>query len=520
MRNKLLFLFLVSIFVFSRLYKIGQIPSSVYWDEASIGYNAYSILKTGRDEWGEFMPVHFRAFGEFKLPIYIYSTVPFVHYFGLSEVSVRMPSFFYSLFSLLIIFALVKTVFGSESLAFLSAFLFTVLPWDFIFSRTGYEASCGLFFFLLSLLIWFLFKPFDFKTKGSFGKKILFLLFYLFSLIFSIYSYNSFRFWSPLAFVFLLTASLIKKSGNLKYKLILFLISFLIISFSFYPIYRLYKFDYGSSRFQAVSLQGNFKEKTYSFVKNYLSHFSFDFLFLKGDSNLRSQMPGFGEIYVFSLPFIVLGFFYLLRRKDELYSIIIFLFLISPIPASLTKESPHSLRSILFAFVFPVLISLGIYSFISVFGRQKKIVLSIIVVSYLLFFGFYYSSFIRNYNNISSSEWQYLYKEVFVNRREVIEGATKVIVSDSYGQPYIFALFYNKFSPEEFRKTVKYNSPDKWGFSTIYSFDKFVFKKVDYQDLENGSIIFSDKEILGKDNSLIDKIVSRDGKDMLFVYKI
>ena len=61
------------LFLVTRLYKISEIPLSVYWDEASIGYNAYSVLQTGRDEWGEFMPLHFRAFGEFKLPVYVYS---------------------------------------------------------------------------------------------------------------------------------------------------------------------------------------------------------------------------------------------------------------------------------------------------------------------------------------------------------------------------------------------------------------------------------------------------------------
>lgn len=96
--NKVLFTFLILLFLLTRLYGLISVPSSVYWDEASIGYNAYSILKTGKDEWGEFLPLHFRAFGEFKLPVYIYSTIPFVYVFGLNEVSVRLPSVFYSLF--------------------------------------------------------------------------------------------------------------------------------------------------------------------------------------------------------------------------------------------------------------------------------------------------------------------------------------------------------------------------------------------------------------------------------------
>lgn len=154
--NKVLFTFLILLFLLTRLYGLISVPSSVYWDEASIGYNAYSILKTGKDEWGEFLPLHFRAFGEFKLPVYIYSTIPFVYVFGLNEVSVRLPSVFYSLFSLLIIYFLVKKLTGNNSVSLLSCFLFVILPWNFIFSRTGYEASAGLFSFLFLFLFGFI----------------------------------------------------------------------------------------------------------------------------------------------------------------------------------------------------------------------------------------------------------------------------------------------------------------------------------------------------------------------------
>ena len=68
-----------------RFYKVVLDPPSLNWDEVSIGYNAYSILKTGRDEWGKFMPVHFKAYGEYKLPVQIYSSIPGIAIFGLNE---------------------------------------------------------------------------------------------------------------------------------------------------------------------------------------------------------------------------------------------------------------------------------------------------------------------------------------------------------------------------------------------------------------------------------------------------
>ncbi len=70
-----LFIIILLAFIL-RIFMVWKIPPSLNWDEVSIGYNAYSILETGKDEWGAFMPLHFRAFGEFKLPVHIYASIP------------------------------------------------------------------------------------------------------------------------------------------------------------------------------------------------------------------------------------------------------------------------------------------------------------------------------------------------------------------------------------------------------------------------------------------------------------
>src|SRR3989344_2523195 len=90
--NILLFSLILFIAVFLRFYQLSNIPPSLNWDEVSIGYNAYSIFKTAKDEWGNFLPLSFRAFGDYKLPFYIYLDIPFVFLFGLNELAVRLPS--------------------------------------------------------------------------------------------------------------------------------------------------------------------------------------------------------------------------------------------------------------------------------------------------------------------------------------------------------------------------------------------------------------------------------------------
>jgi 4-amino-4-deoxy-L-arabinose transferase-like glycosyltransferase len=92
-RNIIILGFIVVIAFLLRFIQVSNNPPSLSWDEVSIGYNAYSILKTGMDEHGRFMPLDtFIGYGDYKPPLSIYITIPFFALFGLNELSVRLPS--------------------------------------------------------------------------------------------------------------------------------------------------------------------------------------------------------------------------------------------------------------------------------------------------------------------------------------------------------------------------------------------------------------------------------------------
>jgi len=152
-RNKLLLGLILIIFLVTRLVNITKNPPSLYWDEASIGYNAYSVLETGKDEWGEFLPLHFRAFGEFKLPVYIYSVVLTTKIFGVGELAIRLPAVIYTFGSLILVCLLAEYLFKDDLISLFSVFILSVTPWLFILSRVGYEATAGLFFYLLTIYL-------------------------------------------------------------------------------------------------------------------------------------------------------------------------------------------------------------------------------------------------------------------------------------------------------------------------------------------------------------------------------
>lgn len=454
LRSNYLLILICILFLGTRLYKISEIPISVYWDEASIGYNAYSISKDGMDEWGDFLPLHFRAFGEFKLPVYIYSVVPFVKIFGLNAFSVRVPSVLFSLGVVFFTFFLGKKITGKDSSGLWAAFFISLSSWFFIFSRTGYEATAGLMFYLLAIWV-FLQKP-----EG----KYFFLS--ILSFIISAYSYNSFRIIVPLTILILALIereNIISAIKKAPYWLVL---SSILIFLSIWPIYRLYVYDAGSSRFQNVG-----DINTGSFYKNYFSHFQVDFL-LSGDKNPRSQQPGFGQFFLPDFILLSLGLIYIVTSKSKYRFLPLALIFIGLIPPSLTKEAPHALRSISVVPFLSIISAQGA-SYLKSFFPKKYLVEVVILVTFLLFFVNYFINFLTIYPLQSAKDWQYPYKILFTGSG--FEDSDSVLVPDKDGQPYIFALFYLKYDPEKFRKEAIRNPVDKWGFSTVKKFGKFEF---------------------------------------------
>src|SRR3989337_2813666 len=91
-----------------RFYKLGINPPGLYWDEAVFGYDAYSILKTGKDHHGVVLPLFFESFGDWKLPVYHHLLVPSIAVFGLNEFAVRFPSAFFGSLTIIVFFFIVK----------------------------------------------------------------------------------------------------------------------------------------------------------------------------------------------------------------------------------------------------------------------------------------------------------------------------------------------------------------------------------------------------------------------------
>ncbi len=495
LRSRLLFLgVIVLLAFFLRIYKVTSIPPSLSWDEVSIGYNAYSILKTGYDEHHRFFPLDaFVAFGDYKPPLAIYATVPAVAIFGLNEFSVRLPSILAGTFAVLLTFFLVRELFKSFSfvslLAYIASFLLAISPWHIQMSRAGFEANIAVALVILGVLL---------VLKSRENLKMLFVCWIPF--VAAIYTFNSARYFVPLlAFALLIYCWRGFKAHTKKLVIGVFL-SFILLL----PILPHLLSPQARLRFTEVNIfsdlsiietsndriayDGNsivgkiFHNRRVAFVRSYLNHF-FDhlepgFLFIRGDGNPKFSIQDVGQLYLVELPFLVLGIFWMFLKDKKSATLLLFWLIAAILPAATARETPHALRIENSLPIWQIFIAYGIVlSIKSQISRKRKMAaICIILVFYLANFSYYIHNYYSHYAKEYSGEWQYGYREAIRFIQPIKDQYQTIVMTESIGRPYAYVLFYEKYHPEQFWKTVD-ASFDGAGFYNVYGFDTYRFVK-------------------------------------------
>lgn len=487
--KKRLSIFLVILLAFIlRFYHLNSTPPSLYWDEASLGYNAYSILKTARDEHGKFLPLtNFAAFGDYKPPGYIYLTVPAVAVFGLNEFSVRFPSALFGVLTVLITYLLIRRFWANEKIALLAAFFLSISPWHIQFSRGAFEANVGLFFSLLGIYLFFKFaegKPF-------------FLVFSALSFLAAMYTFTGQRLFVP--FILLILVIQFRRRILINIKTAAFAATVSLILFL--PLFRFATQTIeGKLRFNEVTIfkdldpinqsivyrqEDNFSwwsavlhNRRFFYFNQYLSGyfdaFSPIFLFSRGDVNPRLSTQEVGELYYFDVILALAGIYFIFAKKHKYSLFILSWLLISPLGPATARETPHALRMIHILPAYQILSAMGLYYIYKLFNLKKSLILIIPVISLSLFYylHMYYIHWPINY----SGEWQYGYKQAVEVVKDYYGTVDDVIVTKSQGRPYIYFLLYMQIDPRNFwqNSTV---TRDEFYFYDVADFDKIFFGK-------------------------------------------
>ncbi len=492
---KLLGIFILGLLL--RIILLSQIPSGLHRDEVSTGYNAYSIIKTGKDEYQRSVPLVFEAFGDWKRPLNIYLSVPFIFIFGLNALSVRLPITILGALSVLLTYLIVKKLFPvKRSLALISALVFAISPWHVFMSRTGLGWNVvGLFFTLIAFL--FLLKSF---------KKDYCLVISSFLWGVTLFTYASNQILTPI-FLVLLLFLYFKKIIKNKYffiSLVVFILLFAVFLKVYVPVFQvnavgssfinpLYTFTHieqkrvQSGRPNSILIRLVYNRLTvYSvkFIKNFFTAFSPKTLFLPLKSNKAYSLKNHGNLYLIEIFFLILGLFALRKQKIKKIFLLLGWFFISFVPAALTIDPQASTRSITALFPISVLIAMGINKIMDIFKSKnsQKIVEIVIILGYLTVFSYFIKAYFIDFPNNRAEVHGYGWKKIIAYENKL--NPENVYVATPEDQYYIYFLFYNKIKPQVFWDTVNRGEMTRDGFQRVTDFSDYHFiGKIDWQNL-------------------------------------
>ncbi len=275
---------------------LATIPNGFHADEASTGYDAFSILKTSRDQYGDLLPLFARSFGDYNETLYRYTAVPFISIFGLNEFATRLPAALAGILTVWVLYTLTTELFNPR-VALVVALLLAISPWHIQFSRWAGRAillpllfCLGLYLFLRGL-----------KRPGS-------ILLSALTFAVCLHTYSSARVFVPL---FILGLVLIFWRELWKVKKPAFISGALFLSVAA-PLFYFWVSPEGMARARATLTTDPF-----SILPNTLSYFHPAFLFLSGDANPRHSLLNMGQLYHFEAIAAPAGIIALLRRKKK-----------------------------------------------------------------------------------------------------------------------------------------------------------------------------------------------------------
>lgn len=521
MKKHLIIFLIMLIAGILRLYSLDKSPAGLNADEAAIGYNAWSLIQTGKDEHGEAWPMVFRSFDDYKPPIYFYLVLPFVKLLGLNIWAVRLPSAFLGILSVYLVYLIIKEMFknlkSGTSLALLSSFLLATSPWHLQFSRGGWEVNASLFFLLVGVYAF---------MRGLSKNSYLYLFVLAMSL--SMYTYHSMRIIAPLLSLTLVTVyfqDLFGHQNNPQRLKIIVFSALLGVAVTLPLVFQMLSKE-GQSRFNGVSVfsdegplwqalelrRGHEKLNPYvrlvhnkylsyslRFTKNYLSHFSPRFLFISGDEIARSKVPGMGQFQIILFPFYLFGLLSLLKLDSNGKKFFLIWLIIAPLAAALTFQSPHALRAQNMTVPLTVLFSLGLIYFIeNIHGWISRVVMVTFFTLYSYFTAYYLHQYYLVYPKNLPYAWQYGFDQISDYVKQNGDQYDQIIITDRYDQPYILMAFYLQYPPEILQKELVMTPRDKFGFSTVRELGKFKFRAINYEQdskLPNTLIVSSEEGV-------------------------
>jgi 4-amino-4-deoxy-L-arabinose transferase-like glycosyltransferase len=534
MKRSTAIFFVIIIFIAAMLRLIGlaDIPPGVNRDEASIGYTAYSIIHTGNDEYGRKLPLSFESFGDWKLPLYIYTAVPFVATLGVNEWAVRLPSALAGILSVAVLFFLVRELFASDLMALLSAGVLAVMPWHIHISRVESESNIAILFVICGTLLFLHAVKYKSLTRLTLAALLfgatyftyhgnhIFTTLYLAGL-FALYGVQMTKipkWWIAMAAgaaavavilsVTLFGADRTKISG----------ISIFGDPTTVHTKIELPRLDYANPNGLVPKLIHNrvtFAVTTV--ISNYLTSYGPEFLFIRGGGNRAHNIRGYGNLHPIEAPLLLIGLVWLIincRKKEA--RLILWWMAIGAAAASITKDAPHSNRMFAVAPSFAMAAAAGILYLRELAGdKGKTIAMMLVGAGYIFFMALYLNQYIVHFPRNEAASWGSAYRELSSVLMSPDNREKQVIMTHPETSPYIYLLFYSGYDPASYQREAKRYPISRDGFTDVAGFGRFSFRPIDWAadpGRKNTLMVVSPEETpLALTSRIVSRIMLPDG---------
>ena len=463
------------IIIISHLWQLDTVPRGFYTDELATGYNAITIADTGKDEFGHFLPLYFQSFGDYKQPIFVYTTALVFKLLGASEFNLRLVSFLYFMLFIVSLHLIVKQLFPRSSLVLLYALITAgFLPWYFTLSRIAFDAITQLG--ITALALFFVLKTYhDPPTKQRISNPVL-----AGSLLgLSIYSYTTSRL---LAFLYLLITLLIYARRSTLKRSIVFTIYFLVVATPFIAYSWQYPGRLNAYVHQMVYIDDPtpLTDRLNTFTKYYFSYFNPSYLLSSGDTgNLRHHSGYGGQLFITTVILAIIGalnVFFQPSPHRRFSAYLAICLVLTPIAAAITIPylSPHALRSSLLGLFLLLLSCWGFHSTINfIHKRNFRLVASSLIFLALITQAYLYT---RHYFTVYPDQSIKAF-ETYDFKADITKALAlkpdQIIISSLSANPHIFYDFYKHIIPNRNNIPVKVSPPTSIPHTCVIYFVHF-----------------------------------------------
>lgn len=463
LKYNVLVIVIFTVAVFARTYLFGSVPGGFNQDGAMAAVDGKALADYKTDRYGMFMPVHLTAWGFGQMSSLLsYFIAFFVKFFGLSPVTARLPQLIMSLFALVALVLFVKDTFGKK-LALITAFFAAINPWHIMQSRWALDCNLYPQFFIIGVY----FLNSSIKTNKTFRLILSMVMFGL-----CMYCYGVSIYTMPL-FLFASCIYLLYKKKITAPKAITAFLVYFIISAPFVLTMAInyFKLDTIHTPFFTIpyfehSIRSNdilfFSQNFWAQLRQNINSLLNTTLLQKNDL-IWNNIPTFGTMYLFSVPFTVLGLVTVIKEHKQSSSAMLLLFyLLTGVWCGLITNNVNINRINIIYYPIIVLSSVGIYKLIISVKYSKWCVFTAYIIAFAMFISTYFTSyadtiknaFFKDFGDAVYSVKDSDAKKIYITADSQYKGASNV--------SEILTLFYHNTDAKYYQSKA---------FSEKYVFD-------------------------------------------------